>query len=173
MVLQGVLLLTSEETSSLLAIACEEMNEQAQRSGYRRKGELQAVNQTLLLPAEQQGAIWKDASLPRYSSQRAKLVQLAGEATCKTPELGPALTAAGAIHNSKRGSAVGRGRGTRGKNILVFTNVLFPKRDERARAVQTSTTCRGQSSTLVSRRQMLQVASCPRNVGEMGSSDTW
>lgn len=55
----------------------------------------------------------------------------------------------GAIHTFKRDSYVGGGQETRRKNLLVFTYLPFPKRDERARALQISTTLYGQSSVLL------------------------
>lgn len=95
------------------------------------------------------------------SSLRAKLVQLKGEVSddqCGESYLqdqDQLRQLPGAIHTFKRGSYVSGGQKTRRKKVLVFTYLPFPKRDERARVLQTSTSYHSQSC-LVTRRQMLQ-----------------
>ncbi|KFW04048.1 hypothetical protein N327_07670, partial [Fulmarus glacialis] len=138
--------------------------------GYKRKGKLPAVSQTLVLLAEQRGAIWKRRGLLMAGSQGKSVMTSMGRATCERPDLLWQLL--GAIHTFKRGSYVSVGQETRRKNVLVFLYLPFLKRDERARALQTSTTYHGQSSVLLAGDRCSREASCHRNAGEMGSLDT-
>jgi len=59
------------------------------------------------------------------------------------------------------------------KNVSAFTYLPFPKRDERARALQTSTTHHGQSSVLSAEDRCSTEASRHGNAGQMGSLDIW
>lgn len=102
------------------------------------------------------------------SSLRAKPVQLKGEVSddqCRESYLQDQdlLGQLCGAHTFKRGSYVSGGQETRRKRVLVFMYLPFPKRDERARALQTSTSYHSQSSVLSVEDRCCREASCHQN----------